>query len=409
MGQPALRHEGPAADHGHVVWFPGLAIVITVLCVNYLGDGLRDAFDPRSGRTRRDRLVEPIELEPADAPPPPEDGGPLLEIKDLEVTFPTDEGVVHAVRGVDLAVYQNETLGIVGESGSGKTVTMLAVMGLLPKTATDRPARPGTGARSCSASAAGSSRYRGGRIAMIFQDPLTALNPVHRVGDQIAEAIAGPPAVDRRVTAPSARAIELLDLVGIPQPGTRAGQYPHEFSGGMRQRAMIAMAIANDPDVLIADEPTTALDVTVQAQILEVIQDVQQETKAAVVFITHDLGVVARLADRVQVMYAGQVAEVGAVDDIFSDPRHPYTRGLLDSLPRLDSEGERLHADPGLAAVDAAPAARVRVPPPLPARPGRSAPPSVPAAARSSRAASRRPATSPRSSVASAVGDRRSC
>ena len=291
-------------------------------------------------------MSELIELEPDDAPPSPEEGGPLLAVDGLHVTFPTEEGDVQAVRGVDIAVYPNETLGIVGESGSGKSVTMLAVMGLLPKTARIEGSARYRGEELLGKRGT-AKRYRGGRIAMIFQDPLTALNPVQRVGDQIAEAVAAHKSSIGRDGA-KARAVEMLELVGIPQPRTRARQYPHEFSGGMRQRAMIAMAIANDPDVLIADEPTTALDVTVQAQILEVIQDVQRETQAAVVFITHDLGVIARLATRVQVMYAGRIAELGAVDDIFASPRHPYTRGLLDSLPRLDAEGtERLRPIPG--------------------------------------------------------------
>ena len=289
-------------------------------------------------------MSELIELEPSDTRS--EEEKPLLEIEDLRVTFPTEEGQVHAVRGVDLVVQPGETLGVVGESGSGKSVTMLAVLGLLP-----RSAKVEGSARYRGEELLGRDkrirRYRGGRIAMIFQDPLTALNPVHRIGDQIAEAVrAHKPSIGR--DGARRRAVEMLELVGIPQPGTRARQYPHEFSGGMRQRAMIAMAIANDPEVLVADEPTTALDVTVQAQILEVIQEVQQETKAAVVFITHDLGVIARLADRVQVMYAGKIAELGAVDDIFRDPRMPYTRGLLESLPRLDAEGtERLRPIPG--------------------------------------------------------------
>jgi oligopeptide/dipeptide ABC transporter ATP-binding protein len=291
-------------------------------------------------------VSELIELEPVETGPTPEHGGPLLEIEGLRVTFPTEEGEVQAVRGVDLTVYPNETLGIVGESGSGKSVTMLAMMGLLPKTARIEGSARYRGEELMTRERR-IRRYRGGRIAMIFQDPLTALNPVHRVGDQISEAILAHKSSLGRDGARD-RAIEMLDLVGIPQPKTRSRQFPHEFSGGMRQRAMIAMAIANDPEVLIADEPTTALDVTVQAQILEVIQDVQRETEAAVVFITHDLGVIARLATRVQVMYAGKAVELGSVDDIFADPRHPYTRGLLDSLPRLDAEGhERLRPIPG--------------------------------------------------------------
>jgi peptide/nickel transport system ATP-binding protein len=288
-------------------------------------------------------------------------GEPVLEINDLEVRFSTEEGTVQAVRGVDLTVYENETLGIVGESGSGKSVTMLAVMGLLPKTA-----KVSGSARYRGEELLGKHgrifRYRGGRIAMIFQDPLTALNPVHKVGKQIAEAVlAHHTSIGKKAAAD--RAIELLDLVGIPQPRVRTDQYPHEFSGGMRQRAMIAMAIANDPDVLIADEPTTALDVTVQAQILEVIQKAQEATGAAVVFITHDLGVIARLATRVQVMYAGRVAEVGSVDDVFYRSRHPYTRGLLASLPRLETEGTRLQPIAG------APPSMVNPPPACPFHP----------------------------------------
>jgi oligopeptide/dipeptide ABC transporter ATP-binding protein len=280
-----------------------------------------------------------IQLEPAEIRDP---GAPVLQIRDLEVTFPTEEGDVVAVRGVDLDVNPGETLGIVGESGSGKSVTMLATMGLLPKTAKITGSATYRGEELLGKKGA-IRLYRGGKIAMIFQDPLTALNPVVRVGAQIAEGIlAHHPSLGK--DSAKKRAVEMLDRVGIPQPATRARQYPHEFSGGMRQRAMIAMAIANDPDVLIADEPTTALDVTVQAQILEVIQEAQVTTHSAVVFITHDLGVIARLADRVQVMYAGRAAELGSVDDIFAHPRHPYTRGLLHSLPKLEggSVGERL-------------------------------------------------------------------
>jgi oligopeptide/dipeptide ABC transporter ATP-binding protein len=285
-----------------------------------------------------------IDLEPDGAPEP---SGSLLCIRDLEVTFSTEEGMVKAVRGVNLDVQPGETLGVVGESGSGKSVTMLAMMGLLPRTATITGSATYRGQELLGKRGA-VKMFRGGKIAMIFQDPLTALNPVQRVGNQIAEGImAHQPALGR--DGAKRRAVEMLERVGIPQPGTRARQYPHEFSGGMRQRAMIAMAIANDPDVLIADEPTTALDVTVQAQILEVIKEAQLLTESAVVFITHDLGVIARLADRVQVMYAGRVAELGGVDDMFEHPTHPYTRGLLESLPKLDAEtaGDRLNPIPG--------------------------------------------------------------
>jgi peptide/nickel transport system ATP-binding protein len=274
-----------------------------------------------------------IVLEPA-APLLPS-GTPVLEIEDLHVSFGTEEGTVQAVRGVDLQVYEHEVLGIVGESGSGKSVTMLAVMGLLPITATITGSARFRGEELIGRAGRQARKLRGGKIAMIFQDPLSALNPVHRVGDQIAEAVEAHHSswTSRQVWD---RSIEMLELVGIPQPATRARQYPHEFSGGMRQRAMIAMAISNDPEMLIADEPTTALDVTIQAQILEVLKQVQQATNAAIVVITHDLGVIARLADRVQVMYAGRTAEITSVDTIFRDSRHPYTRGLLGSLPKLD-------------------------------------------------------------------------
>ncbi len=274
-------------------------------------------------------------------PPPGGIGEIVLEVENLTVQFRTEEGLVQAVRGVDIDVRAGETLGIVGESGSGKSVTMLAVMGLLPRTARITGSIRLRGQEIMAMSTKEARRIRGSKVAMIFQDPLTALNPCHRVGDQIAEMVHShhPEFSDRAV---SSRAAELLELVGIPQPGLRARQFPHEFSGGMRQRAMIAMAIANDPDVLIADEPTTALDVTIQAQILEVMRTVQEHTGTAIVFITHDLGVIARMASRVHVMYAGRGVEMGSVLDVFANPLHPYTRGLLNSLPRAGIHTERL-------------------------------------------------------------------
>ena len=272
---------------------------------------------------------------------------PVLEVKDLHVTFASPDGAVQAVRGLDLMVSEGESLGIVGESGSGKSVSMLAVMGLLPRNATVTGSVRFRGEELLGRPDPELRRLRGGKLAMIFQDPMTSLNPVLSVGFQIAEAIeAHHPGTDRK--AAMARAAELLDLVGIPNAAARARQYPHEFSGGMRQRAMIAMAIANDPDVLVADEPTTALDVTIQAQILGVLERAQEATGAAILLITHDLGVVAGVADRVVVMYAGRAVETGGIYNVFGHPRHPYTLGLLASLPRLDDRGrERLVPIPG--------------------------------------------------------------
>ncbi|MFV0307990.1 MAG: ABC transporter ATP-binding protein [Desertimonas sp.] len=257
----------------------------------------------------------------------------ILALADFRVTFPSLFGDVQAVRGVDLTVAPGELLGIVGESGSGKSVTFLGLMGLLPKTARIEGSATIGETELVGCTTKTINRIRGKRLAMIFQDPLSALNPVHKIGDQLVEMLQSHQKIARR--AAWARSVELLDVVGIPQPKQRASQYPHEFSGGMRQRVMIAMAIANDPEVLIADEPTTALDVTVQAQILDVLQRIRKEMNTAIVLITHDLGVVARVADRVQVMYAGRAVERGEVHDIFDHSKHPYTRGLLASVPAL--------------------------------------------------------------------------
>ena len=276
-----------------------------------------------------------------DTPPtaPPAAAGPsrpLLTVKDLTVNFRTDDGAVQAVRGVDFTIEAGKVLAIVGESGSGKSVTAMSILQLLPPSATVEGHIDFDGEDLLATRPARMREIRGGEIAMIFQDPLTALNPVYRVGDQIVEMIR----VHRHDSKHAARqhAIEMLELVGIPQPEKRVDQYTHEFSGGMRQRAMIAMALSCDPKLIIADEPTTALDVTVQAQVLELLADLADRLNTAVVLITHDLGVVAGMADRVTVMYAGRMVESGTVDEVFDATAHPYTAGLLSSLPRLDGD-----------------------------------------------------------------------
>ncbi len=276
----------------------------------------------------------------------PEAAQPLLEVTDLSVSFPTDDGLVQAVRGVSYRLAPGEVLGIVGESGSGKSVTSLAIMGLLPPTARVTGSVRLGGDELVGASYETMQGLRGRRISMVFQDPISSLNPVYSIGWQLAEAVRAHHDISKR--AAHDRAVELLELVGIPYAKERAANYPHEFSGGMRQRVVIAIAIANDPEVLIADEPTTALDVTVQAQILETLDIAREATSAAMVLITHDLGVVAGVADRVLVMYAGKPVETGQVDDIYYASRMPYTLGLLDSIPRLDDrDGGVLRPIPG--------------------------------------------------------------
>jgi oligopeptide/dipeptide ABC transporter ATP-binding protein len=274
--------------------------------------------------------------------------GPVLSIRDLTVQFATPAGTVHAVTGASIDVHAGEVVGVVGESGCGKTVTMLASLRLLP----EPPARIVAGEvlfrgrdllriprREL-------RRVRGREIGMVFQDPLTSLHPSMRVGDQIAEAMR---VHEHRLSsrAARARAVELLELVGVARAAARARDYPHQWSGGMRQRAMIAAAIANRPSVLIADEPTTALDVTIQAQVLDVLRLARAETGAATVLVSHDLGVIAEMADRVVVMYGGRVVETGPVHDVFARPRHPYTAGLLASVPRLDGPVARADPIPG--------------------------------------------------------------
>lgn len=264
----------------------------------------------------------------------PTGGSPVLSVSDLTVSFPSEAGTVSAVRGVDFDLYPGRTLCIVGESGSGKSVTSMAVMGLLPDYAKVEGSVRLNDRQLLGLTDRQMSRVRGSEIGMIFQDPLTALTPVFTVGDQIVEAILSHQKVSRK--AAWNQAVELLDLVGIPEPQKRARSFPHEFSGGMRQRAVIAIAIANKPRVLIADEPTTALDVTIQAQVLDVIRLAQKETGAATIMITHDMGVVAGMADDVMVMYAGRPVERAEAVELFSTPRMPYTIGLLGSTPRVD-------------------------------------------------------------------------
>ncbi|CAB4890020.1 unannotated protein [freshwater metagenome] len=265
---------------------------------------------------------------------------PILKVSNLSVEFPTDDGIVKAVRGVSFEVRPRDVLGIVGESGCGKSVTAMAVMGLLPRTARVTGSIRFRDDELVGLKPKEMRAYRGQKIAMVFQDPMTALNPVYKVGWQLAEAVRAHEDLTRKQAR--ARSIELLHTVGIPQAESRVDSYPHEFSGGMRQRAMIAMAIANNPDVLIADEPTTALDVTVQAQILEMLINLKDHLNAAIILITHDLGVVAGITDRMQVMYAGKVVETGTADDIFYSPRMPYSIGLLGSLPSHAGSQERL-------------------------------------------------------------------
>jgi peptide/nickel transport system ATP-binding protein len=271
---------------------------------------------------------------------------PLLDVRDLRTEFYTDDGVVKAVDGVSFTVEPGQVLGIVGESGSGKSVTCLTVMGLNdPKFSKSSGEVWFRGEDLLKVSKSRLRDIRGNEIAMIFQDPMTSLNPVHKIGRQLSEAILLHKDVSRKQA--KERALELLQAVGIPRAERRIDDYPHQFSGGMRQRVMIAMSLVNDPDLIIADEPTTALDVTTQAQILALLKRLQDDFGSAVIMITHDLGVVAETADDVVVMYAARIAERGPVRAIFNEPRHPYTWGLMGSLPRLDVNVERLYQIPG--------------------------------------------------------------
>jgi peptide/nickel transport system ATP-binding protein len=274
---------------------------------------------------------------------------PLLDVRDLRVRFRTEEGSVQAVDGVSFTVAAGEIVAIVGESGSGKSVTSMTLMGLTRSpNATFEGTATFEGVDLVGATNEQLRRIRGARIAMVFQDPMSSLDPVYRIGDQIAEQIR---AHDHEISRQAAleKSVELMERVGIPRARDRAGHYPHEFSGGMRQRVMIAMALSCSPSLLIADEPTTALDVTIQAQILDELRKLREQTGTGIILVTHDLGVVADIADRVIVMYAGRVVEEGTLDELFYDPQHPYTWGLLGSITRIDSDrSQRLPAIPGL-------------------------------------------------------------
>ena len=280
----------------------------------------------------------------------------ILDIKNLDISFKTNAGIVHAIRGVNLDLCQGETVAIVGESGSGKSVTMKATMGLLDSNAkvnsgeilytyTDQDGKEITTDLLKLSRKELRQNINGQRIAMVFQDPMTSLDPTMTIGNQIMEGMFLHKHMDKE--AAKKRAIELLNMVGIPDAEKRFKNYPHQLSGGMRQRVVIAIALSADPEILICDEPTTALDVTIQARILELIMDIQQKMKLSVIYITHDLGVVAKVADYVNVMYAGKIVEVGNVNEIFYEPKHPYTWGLLSSMPDLDTDDERLYSIPG--------------------------------------------------------------
>jgi len=316
-----------------LLW-PCAALTLTILAMNLLCDALRDAVDPRTPAQRaRRRFVD--RLLPGLLPPPAAEPEKVLEVQGLTVEIETPLGAIRPVDDVCLTVRAGQTVAIVGESGSGKSLTATSVIGLLPPAARPVAGSAWFGERDLLRLPEPElRRLRGGAIAMIFQDPMSSLNPVHRVGDQVAEAIRA----HRQISSAEARtqALDLFRRVGIADPERRLRAFPHELSGGMRQRVMIAMAIANRPALLIADEPTTALDVTVQAQILDLLAELKRETGTALIFITHSLAVVAEIADRVTVMYAGQVVEEGAVANVFGNPLHPYTRALLAAVHEAD-------------------------------------------------------------------------
>lgn len=339
----------------HTMVIPGLMVLAIVMSVNLLGDGIRDALDPR---LRSGALTRPIAATRVDRrqPSPPASGEDLLRIDGLETRFHVGRRVYQAVNGVSLTLNPGECLGLIGESGSGKSVTAMSVTGLV---ASPPGVITGGAVRLAGQDLIGMPydqlrSLRGRRIAYVFQDPLGSLHPLYRIGDQLAEAIIVHTSVSR--TEAQRRALTLLEDVQIPNPAARLRAFPHELSGGMRQRVGIAMALANDPEIIIADEPTTALDVTIQAQVLALLADLRRKRGLALLFITHDFGIVGQLCDRVAVMYAGEVVEEGPTADILAAPAHPYTRRLIACVPRLGAGRRKLSAIPGLPpAVDALP------------------------------------------------------
>jgi peptide/nickel transport system permease protein len=336
----------------HVAYLPGLVILVLVIGINLLGDGLRDVLDPRLKSGALSRPVAMTDAAPAaerTADLAPQTGpAPLLAVRDLRTEFRIGEEVYRAVGGVTFDLADGEALGVVGESGSGKSVTALSILGLVSTP-------PGTiaggeilfkGQDLVGLPLHDLQDIRGDRAAYIFQDPLSTLNPLMRIGDQIAETLKRHS--DLSSDAVEKRVVELLDMVGMPEPAEKAKGYPNELSGGQRQRVVIAIALANRPDLIIADEPTTALDVTTQARVLELLNDLRRQSGAALIFITHDLGVVSELCDRVLVMYAGRIVESGKVADVFERPLHPYTEGLIACVPVLGQPERSLDAIPGL-------------------------------------------------------------
>ncbi len=339
----------------HTSIVPGVMILVIVMSINLLGDGVRDALDPRlkSGALSRPMAATMVRRK---EPVPERATDGILEIQDLETQFHVKDRIYRAVGGVSLSVKPGECLGLIGESGSGKSVTALSVMGLVaspPGVITGGAVRY-QGEDLIGAPYRTLRAMRGRNVAYIFQDPQATLHPLYRVGDQLIEAIRCHRPIDREEGR--AKAVDLLRSVRIPNPEQRIHDYPHELSGGMRQRVGIAMAMANEPDVIIADEPTTALDVTVQAQILALLDDLRRSRGLAIIFITHDFGVVAQLCDRVAVMYAGRIVEEGTTAEILEAPRHPYTARLMACVPELGAGKRRMEAIPGLPpAVDRLP------------------------------------------------------